>query len=629
MVSCSVDGCDKLHLARGYCSKHLQRWCKYGSTTDSIRFVRQTCSVLDCDRLRHAHGLCRKHYRRKLATGSTDDPKPIDRIGQRFGKLIVIARAPPRKGQTWWLCKCDCGREKHVANACLVSGGTVSCRECKKIQLNKGDRFGRLLVIREATSLEKQQQGKKSTGRYYWVRCDCDGNEKIVPASALKNGSTRSCGCLHNETSQKNSRMCNWYNLQCANGVTVTLQGMFELRLAILMDVKEVIFEPHPLPGIPWVDVNGGKHTYYPDFFVPERNAYVDPKNRRVAIWTADKIRQVKEQNPHLKIVILDHDILQEMGLVGRMWVYDSARSFEKISEASQIPHLTRGKKLGPRHLSAEERWEWGSRCRTHGQCQAAEYRSWAGMRARCLCPTNQNYEEQGRRGIKIDFRWDSFENFLQDMGKRPGPGFQLSRDDPNSDYGPGLCQWIPHSTNKRIYEIKVTYRGVEMTLKEAVVAGRDVVTLKVARERFKAGWSVEKAVETTKGGINLRASNTSGHTGVSFDKKRGEWRVYIRVNWKRIHLGFFTHKEDAFAARQDAELCIKEGRSLKRERSNNTSGHIGVLFHKSSGKWEARITVNRKRLHLGLFTFKSDAIAARQLVVGDSVESRTMIPCG
>lgn len=36
--------------------------------------------------------------------------------------------------------------------------------------------------------------------------------------------------------------------------------------------------------------------------------------------------------------------------------------------------------------------------------------------------------------------------------------------------------------------------------------------------------------------------------------------------------------------------------------RKTNTSGHKGVSFFKASGRWQASIRVNRKRLHLGLF---------------------------
>lgn len=47
--------------------------------------------------------------------------------------------------------------------------------------------------------------------------------------------------------------------------------------------------------------------------------------------------------------------------------------------------------------------------------------------------------------------------------------------------------------------------------------------------------------------------------------------------------------------------------------RSNNSSGYAGVCFRKSTGKWYANIQVNKKRIQLGTFIKKEDAIKARK----------------
>jgi len=49
-----------------------------------------------------------------------------------------------------------------------------------------------------------------------------------------------------------------------------------------------------------------------------------------------------------------------------------------------------------------------------------------------------------------------------------------------------------------------------------------------------------------------------------------------------------------------------------QRRPKSNTSGVIGVCWHRTHGKWVARIKRDGKNIHLGLFTSKSDAIAAR-----------------
>ena len=52
-----------------------------------------------------------------------------------------------------------------------------------------------------------------------------------------------------------------------------------------------------------------------------------------------------------------------------------------------------------------------------------------------------------------------------------------------------------------------------------------------------------------------MRNTNTSGTTGVSWHKKYQQWSAQICVNYKQIHLGLFDKKEDAIAARKEAEI--------------------------------------------------------------------------
>ncbi len=51
-----------------------------------------------------------------------------------------------------------------------------------------------------------------------------------------------------------------------------------------------------------------------------------------------------------------------------------------------------------------------------------------------------------------------------------------------------------------------------------------------------------------------LRRNNTSGCTGVSWDKARSLWSAHITKNGKKIYLGRFSDYEDAVSARKAAE---------------------------------------------------------------------------
>lgn len=51
-------------------------------------------------------------------------------VGDRFGRLVVLERAPPRAGRTGkarWHCRCDCGAGHMVEGGYLRSGKSKSC----------------------------------------------------------------------------------------------------------------------------------------------------------------------------------------------------------------------------------------------------------------------------------------------------------------------------------------------------------------------------------------------------------------------------------------------------------------------------------------------------------------------
>lgn len=51
-----------------------------------------------------------------------------------------------------------------------------------------------------------------------------------------------------------------------------------------------------------------------------------------------------------------------------------------------------------------------------------------------------------------------------------------------------------------------------------------------------------------------LHSNNTSGYTGVTWDKKNNKWIAQIKLNYKNIFLGRYVDINDAIKARQDAE---------------------------------------------------------------------------
>jgi hypothetical protein len=100
----------------------------------------------------------------------------------------------------------------------------------------------------------------------------------------------------------------------------------------------------------------------------------------------------------------------------------------------SQDGRFTKGNQSALRHGHA----------RAHKPSQT--YNSWAAMWQRCTSPSNNRFRLYGKRGIKVCVRWESFDAFLSDMGRRP-KGKTLDRfPDADGNYEPGNCRWATAS---------------------------------------------------------------------------------------------------------------------------------------------------------------------------------------
>jgi hypothetical protein len=117
-------------------------------------------------------------------------------------------------------------------------------------------------------------------------------------------------------------------------------------------------------------------------------------------------------------------------------------------------------------------------------------------MRGRCHRPTNVRYAQYGAKGVTVCQRWrDSFQAFLDDMGKRP-VGTTLDRIDNNGNYEPGNCRWATQAEqhdNRRITK-RLTAFGETRTLVDwCRIKGttRDKITY-----RLSVGLSAEEALQ-------------------------------------------------------------------------------------------------------------------------------------
>lgn len=62
--TCSINGCDGKHLARGFCDMHYKRIERYGNPNDKGRHSWRGCSEADCTNKHRGRGLCEMHLSR-------------------------------------------------------------------------------------------------------------------------------------------------------------------------------------------------------------------------------------------------------------------------------------------------------------------------------------------------------------------------------------------------------------------------------------------------------------------------------------------------------------------------------------------------------------------------------------
>lgn len=140
----------------------------------------------------------------------------------------------------------------------------------------------------------------------------------------------------------------------------------------------------------------------------------------------------------------------------------------------------------------------------THLKSKSTEYTIWKQMKQRCDNPKAPSFHRYGGRGITICKDWYVFENFYRDMGDRPGNKYFLERTNNNDGYSKENCRWstmLEQCHNRGMY-----------------------------------------------------SSNTSGETGVYWNKKLSKWEVKICSNYQKTHIGVFKTFNEAVTARKTAQ---------------------------------------------------------------------------
>jgi hypothetical protein len=148
-----------------------------------------------------------------------------------------------------------------------------------------------------------------------------------------------------------------------------------------------------------------------------------------------------------------------------------------------------------------------GAKNTTHGLHKTAEYRIWRGIKDRCLNPKSTCWESYGGRGIKVCERWsNSVENFIEDVGFRPGPLFTIERKNNDGDYEPNNVVWATRSQQQRNRRLSVFITIADERLHLHAWAERAGLKPYVIYKRIKWGWPESRLLEPVRAWVGRRS---------------------------------------------------------------------------------------------------------------------------
>lgn len=106
--------------------------------------------------------------------------------------------------------------------------------------------------------------------------------------------------------------LCKWYDFIKKNGNTCKVQGLWELTYAKWLDDNDINFVTHK-GKLPY-EQHGKKKSYYPDFYLPDEDIYVEVKNEYHHSLNKEKIDLVRKHN-NVKIKLLFKQDLIQLGI--------------------------------------------------------------------------------------------------------------------------------------------------------------------------------------------------------------------------------------------------------------------------------------------------------------------------
>lgn len=249
-------------------------------------------TIVKTAKLNNGHTKSCGCLRGKNLIGNTRNYKPKeDLTNKKFNLLIPLYYIKGGK----WHCLCDCGNECDVDTRNLNSGHTQSCG-CLQIKKAKENVIDMLNFENDGLKvLERVGSNKKQTATWKCLCKKC-GNIFTTKGTSIRDGRTRSCGCVHSWNEQLITKMFLENNIEFATQYTFpdlkgTKNGFLRFDFAVFKNEK--------LSHL--IEYNGKQH------YIKDNTKWGEQFEDRVANDNK-KIQYCKEKNIELRIIRYDED---------------------------------------------------------------------------------------------------------------------------------------------------------------------------------------------------------------------------------------------------------------------------------------------------------------------------------
>lgn len=255
--------------------------------------------------------------------------------GEKSLKRTAEINRIKRSGRTVFYCNNQCASKDiqgkkfpRVKKACPTCGSEFESSNAKQAlkfcsqkcaNVNAGKKGVEKAVAEGRwTKLSKEEKrAKMKIQRLGWKKSDlvCEICNRGFQNFNRK-AKTCSKDCFRKHTSQRAAANPNCggqsnYKRYTYNGIT--MDSSWEVEVAKFMDEKGIRWERSKKLCVIWTDDDGRKRRYHPDFYLPDYDMYIEPKNKFLLIRDFQKLERAKAENGINLVYGLKEYILEEL----------------------------------------------------------------------------------------------------------------------------------------------------------------------------------------------------------------------------------------------------------------------------------------------------------------------------